>query len=150
MDPWCLECSLCRSQRGPGDPRGCSDHRGAGGSRLPSAPSRGSRSVAAGCEAAALGLRRVWAPQEKVASPPPPPRLFPHPSSQSSFLISSLLPSISASKTARMGWFLEPHCVPGTLKALWTDFLGGPVAKTVLLMQGGLGSIPGQGTRAHT
>ena len=69
------------------------------------------------------GLRRVWAPQEKVASPPPPPRLFPHPGSQSSVLICPLLPSISASKTARMGWFLETHCVPGTLKALWTDFL---------------------------
>ena len=51
-----------------GDPRGRGDHRGAGGSRLPPAPSRGSRSVAAGCEAAARGLRRVWALQEKVAS----------------------------------------------------------------------------------
>ena len=29
------------------------------------------------------------------------------------------------------------------------DFPHGPVAKTLLLVQGGKGSIPGQGTRSH-
>ena len=31
----------------------------------------------------------------------------------------------------------------------WEDFPGGPVAETPCTNAGGLGSIPGQGTRSH-
>ena len=35
------------------------------------------------------------------------------------------------------------------MKDYWRDFPGGPMANTVLAMEGGWCSIPGQGARSH-
>ena len=88
--------------------------------------------MAAGCEATAPGLRRVWAPQERAAS-----LLLPHGFSSTlipgppSWSVPCSLPSVSVKQPGWGGSLSPTHCVPGTLKALWRDFPGGPVAKTL-------------------
>ena len=43
---------------------------------------------------------------------------------------------------------IERDCQNGLKNKAW-DFPSGPVAKTLWFQTGGLGSIPGQGTRSH-